>query len=354
MPAKDELFLGVDIGGTKVAAGIVTPRGEILSKVRVPMVSDRDAAAGLAAVEKTIDAAFATQPKRRTSVTAIGISSPGPLDPRRGVVINPPNLKCWQNFPLAEKIAASRHLPTRLDNDANAAALAEALWGAGSGYASVFYATLGTGIGTGVILDGRIYHGRTGAAAEGGHVSIDYHGPKCACGKLGCIEALAAGPAVARRAKERLHAGRPGSEKLLSLAGGKPETVTAEMVGAAWRAGDKLASEILQDTADLLAIWLGNIVDLFEPDVIIFGGGMGELMSEWFDRIREQLPAWTINSRCREIPLVRARYGEDSGIAGAAALCLGLKNSSAASKSVLRSAKPKRRPASAGTRKRKR
>jgi glucokinase len=311
------------------------------------MVGDRDAAAGLAAVESAISAALESQPKRRISVTAIGISSPGPLDPRRGVVINPPNLKCWQNFPLAEKIAASRHLPARLDNDANAAALAEALWGAGAGYASVFYATLGTGIGTGVILDRRIYHGRTGAAAEGGHVSIDYHGPRCACGKLGCIEALAAGPAVARRARERLDAGGPGREKLLSLAGGRPENVTAEMVGTAWHAGDKLSTEILRATADLLAIWLGNIVDLFEPDVIIFGGGMGELMSEWFGRIREQLPAWTINSRCREIPLVRAHYGEDSGIAGAAALCLGLKNSSAVSKSVRRSAKPKRKPAPA-------
>jgi glucokinase len=354
MPAKSELFLGVDIGGTKVAAGIVTPRGEILSKARVPMVSDRDAAAGLAAVQKAIDAAFATQPKRRASISAIGISSPGPLDPRRGIVINPPNLKCWQNFPLAEKIAASRHLPARLDNDANAAALAEALWGSGVGYDSVFYATLGTGIGTGVILGGRIYHGRTGAAAEGGHVSIDYHGPRCACGKLGCIEALAAGPAVARRAREHLLISAPGRERLLALAGGNPEKVTAEMVGAAWHDGDNLAASVLQETADLLAIWLGNIVDLFEPDVIIFGGGMGELMSEWFDRIRAQLPAWTINSRCREIPLVRARYGEDSGIAGAAALCLSLKNSSAVSKATSLREKPKRRRASPHKRKSKR
>lgn len=353
MAANNEMFLGVDIGGTKVAAGIVTPRGEILSKVRVPMVSDRDAAAGLAAVESAISAALESQPKRRSSVAAIGISSPGPLDPRRGVVINPPNLKCWQNFPLAEKISASRHLPTRLDNDANAAALAEALWGAGAGYASVFYATLGTGIGTGVILDGKIYHGRTGAAAEGGHVSIDYHGPKCACGKLGCIEALAAGPAVARRAREHLLTGGPGRDALLALASGNPDKVTAEMVASAWHSGDDLAGKILRETADLLAIWLGNIIDLFEPDVIIFGGGMGELMSEWFGRIREQLPAWTINSRCREIPLLRARYGEDSGIAGAAALCLSLKNHPPSSRANRPNAKRKRKPASAPKRRRK-
>ncbi|HEV2618097.1 MAG TPA: ROK family protein [Candidatus Acidoferrales bacterium] len=322
MPPRQPIYLGIDIGGTKVAAGMVTPRGEILSKVRVPMSARGSEADGLAAVERAIAAAFEKDPIRRASVAAIGISSPGPLDPRKGIIVNPPNLPCWHNFPLAAKIQASHRVPTFVDNDANAAALAEAIWGAGRGYESVFYATLGTGIGTGVILGGRIYHGRTGAAAEGGHVSIDYRGPKCACGKLGCIEALAAGPAVAKRAREWLASGGAGVERLLALAGGRPEAVTAEMVSSAWHAGDKLAASILQETADLLAIWLGNIVDLFEPDVIIFGGGMGELMSEWFDRIREQLPAWSINSRCREIPLVRARYGEDSGIAGAAALCL--------------------------------
>ncbi|MHB8756327.1 MAG: ROK family protein [Candidatus Acidiferrales bacterium] len=326
-PAKAPSYLGVDIGGTKVAAGMVTPEGKILSKVRVPMTCRGDAAEGLDAVERAIAAALKQEPKRRAAVAAIGISSPGPLDPRKGVIINPPNLPCWHNFPLAEKIQKTYRLPTKLDNDANAAALAEAIWGAGRGYESVFYATLGTGIGTGVILNGRIYHGRTGAAAEGGHVSIDYHGPKCACGKLGCIEAFAAGPAVAKRARERLRGGGRGREKLLALAGENPEAVTAEMVGAAWRAGDELAASILRETADFLAIWLGNIVDLFEPDVIIFGGGMGELFSEWFGHIRGQLPAWTINSRCKEIPFVRARYGEDSGIAGAAALCLSAGNS---------------------------
>ena len=321
-PTEAPIYLGVDIGGTKVAAGMVTSHGKILSKVRVPMTCRGNAAEGLGAVEHAIASALEKEQKRRAAVAAIGISSPGPLDPRKGVIINSPNLPCWHDFPLADKIQKAYRLPTRLDNDANAAALAEALWGAGHGYQSVFYATLGTGIGTGVILDGRIYHGRTGAAAEGGHVSIDYRGPKCACGKLGCIEALAAGPAVAKRARERLAGGGPGRERLLALAGENPEAVTAEMVGAAWHAGDKLAASILLETADFLAIWLGNIIDLFEPDVIIFGGGMGELFSEWFARIREQLPAWTINSRCKEIPFVRARYGEDSGIAGAAALCL--------------------------------
>lgn len=336
MPAKEPIYLGVDIGGTKVAAGLVDARGNILSKTRVPMPGRGTEAEALAAVEQAIAAALETKPQHRSAVAAIGISSPGPLDPRKGVIINPPNLPCWRNLHITKKLKTPGHLPVKLDNDANAAGLAEAIWGAGKGYESVFYATLGTGIGTGIIFTQRIYHGRTGSAAEGGHVSIDYHGPQCACGKMGCIEALAAGPAVAKRAREKLSSGTKGTEALLALAGGDASAVTAQMVGAAWHAGDKLAASILQETADLLAIWLGNIVDLLEPDVIVFGGGMGALMSEWFPYIRKQLPHWSINSRCTEIPLFRARYGEDSGIAGGAALCLPVREPSSAGRSPRR------------------
>jgi glucokinase len=325
MKSTDPLYLGVDIGGTKVAAGLVTSRGEILSKVRVPMPSREDAAAGLQAVEKAIDTAFASEPARQASVAGIGIVSPGPVDPRLGLIVNPGNLPCWRNYPLVAEIKKSRGLPTILDNDANAAALAEARWGAGAGYSHVFYATIGTGIGVGVILDGAIYHGRTGAAGEGGHVSIDYNGPACPCGKRGCIEALAAGPAVARRARERLGAGGAEAKALLALAGGDAPTVTAQMVAKAWRDGDSLATAILEETADLLAIWLGNMIDLFDPDVIVVGGGMSELICAWFGRIRQQMPKWSVNSRWGEIPFVRAQYGEDSGIAGGAALCVPMK-----------------------------
>ena len=321
----EPLYLGVDVGGTKVAAGLVTPRGGILAKVRLPMTSREDAAAGLRAVERVIDTALDAETARRLSIAGIGIVTPGPVDPLEGLVVNPGNLPCWRNYPLAAEIKKSRGLPTILDNDANAAALAEARWGAGAGYPSVFYVTIGTGIGTGLVLDGCIYHGRTGAAGEGGHVSIDYRGPVCPCGKRGCIEALAAGPAVARRARERIQAGGGEGGTLLALGGGDPAAVTAEIVGRAWRDGDPLATEILEQTADLLAIWLGNMIDLFDPHVIVVGGGMSDLIAGWFGRIRQQLGKWAVNSRCEEIPLVRAHYGEDSGIAGGAALCVSAK-----------------------------
>ncbi len=320
MAGEGLVYLGVDIGGTKVAAGLVDARGEILFKTRVPMVADDGAAAGLAAVKAAISAALEANPTAK--LAGIGVTSPGPLDPRTGVVINPPNLPCWRNFPLAEEIARAYGKPVRVDNDANAAGLAEAVWGAGIGYSCVFYATLGTGIGTGIIFNGRIYHGRTGAAAEGGHISIDYRGPRCGCGKQGCIEALASGPAIAARARARAAESPAGAATLLKLAGGNPASITAEIVADAWQAGDSVANEVLRETADLLAIWLGNVVDLLEPDVIVIGGGVSELMSHWFEHISAQLPRWSINQRCCEIPIKLAHYTADAGIAGSAALCL--------------------------------
>jgi len=315
-----QLTVGVDIGGTKVAAGLVDSKGHVLFKTRVPMVATGSAAAGFAAVKDAIDAVLAANPRSRECLVGIGLCSPGPLDPLLGVVINPPNLPCWRNFPLAAEVQRAFSIVARVDNDANAAGLAEAIWGVAVGYQNVFYATIGTGIGTGIVFGQRIYHGRTGSAAEGGHVSIDYHGPQCACGKRGCIEALASGPALARRARQRLTGVQAGVSKILALADGNPEAITAETIAKAHQSGDPLATELLAETADYLAIWLGSVIDLLEPDVIVVGGGMSGVIESWFEHIRGQLPAWSINQRCQEIPLRRAAYGEDSGIAGGAAL----------------------------------
>lgn len=325
MDTAHTFALGVDIGGTKVAAGLVDAEGTILFQTRVAMPARGSAAEGFGAVQSVIEAVFAARPEARSSLTGIGICAPGPLDPLTGVILNPPNVPCWRNFPLAAEVQRVFGLAARVDNDGNAAAQAEAIWGAGVGYRNVFYATLGTGIGTGIVFDRKIYHGRTGSAAEGGHVTIDYNGPKCGCGKRGCIEALCSGPAIARRARERLAAShRVGSgqaeSKLMALAGGNVDNVTAEIVADAFRQGDLLATDVLRETADFLVIWAGNIIDLLEPDVFVFGGGVAQLMSGFFGRIREQLPKWCVNQRCAEMPMVLAKYGADAGIAGAAAL----------------------------------
>ena len=318
---QEGLVIGVDIGGTKVAAGIVDASGKILTQLRKPMPANDGAEAGFKAVTSAIDSLFAAEaanPKAR--VRAIGICAPGPLDPKSGVVLNPPNLPCWRNFPLAARVAEVYRVAVKVDNDANAAALAETIWGAARGYRYVFYATIGTGIGTGIVFDGRIYHGHTGAAGEGGHVTIDYRGPLCPCGKRGCIEVLAAGPAIALRARTRVATEPARGSALLNLAQGKAESVTSEMVGRAYTAGDALAREILRDTAELLTVWLGNIVDLFDADVLVVGGGVAAMLHPFFGEIKNLLPSWCVNPRAAEIPLVLAHYGADAGIAGGAAL----------------------------------
>jgi glucokinase len=310
-------ILGVDIGGTKVAVGLVDREGRILQQGRKPMVANGTADAALEAVTSAIDSLLS---QTSDAVQSIGICAPGPLDPETGVVLNPPNLPCWRNFPLAQRIAAKYRVPVRVDNDANAAALAETRWGAARGFRYVFYATIGTGIGTGIVFDGAIYHGNTGSAGEGGHVTLDYQGPVCSCGKRGCIEVMAAGPAIGARARAKLKADPKRSSAMLDLAKGNIASVTSEMVGQANASGDPLAREVLLETVELLTAWLGNIVDLLDPDVVVMGGGVAAMLKPFFSEIKKRLPGWCVNPRGSDIPLLMAHYGAESGIAGGAAL----------------------------------
>jgi glucokinase len=312
---NSKIVLGVDIGGTKVAAGLVNENGEILSKTRVPMIVNGSAEVAMACVHRAMDDAMRSAAGR---VHAIGVSSPGPLDLIKGIVLKTPNLPCWQNFPLLSQVEHRYGLPTLLDNDANAAGLAEALWGAGKDSGCVFYATIGTGIGTAIIQDKRIHHGRTGAAAEGGHMTIDFDAPvRCGCGKPGCVEGMASGPALSERARQALLRDESRGSALFGLG-----SITAEVICDASNAGDPLATRILEETAELLAVWLGNVIDLIEPEVIVVGGGLGIRMASFFGAIQSNLSRWTINPRAHEIALLPAKFGADSGIAGSAALWL--------------------------------
>ena len=205
-------------------------------------------------------------------------------------MLNPPNVPCWRNFPLASEISAKYKVPVKIDNDANAAALAETRWGAARGFRYVFYATIGTGIGTGIVFDGAIYHGNTGSAGEGGHVSIDYRGPVCNCGKRGCIEVLASGPAIG--------SARPGEARSGAFA-----RIRASRSGARkhWIYHQRNCRTRLRrrrsdgtrdsaETAELLTYWLGNIVDLLDPDVIVMGGGVAAMLKPFFAEISKTLP----------------------------------------------------------------
>ena len=312
----NSLFVGVDVGGTKVAAGLVNAKGEISSQARVSMVSNSTAQRGL---ESVLAAIAYVIPNGAAEIGGIGICAPGPLDPRTGVVLNPPNLPCWRDFPLAASVQKLYSVPVKVDNDANAAALAENRWGAAHGYHNVFYATIGTGIGTGIVFDGKIYHGRTGSAGEGGHVSIDYRGPICYCGKPGCIEVYASGTGIARRVREAIAAGAASS--MPQMAGGDAAAINGMIVGRGLEMADPLAKKVMDETIEMVALWLSNIVDLFDPEVIVIGGGAAALYRPYFNKLRERIPEFAVNPRANEIPIIAARYGEDAGIAGGAALC---------------------------------
>jgi glucokinase len=239
------------------------------------------------------------------------------LNPKTGVVINPPNLPGWRDVPLAQLVEQRYKIRCRVENDANAAGLAEALRGAGRGYANVFYATLSTGVGAGIIINGKIYHGKNGAAAEGGHVTIDYRSESvCNCGSLGCIEALASGTAMTTRA------GRLLGEYPASVLSAGP--VTAEAIGGAAAAGDPLGMRILDETAEMLGAWLGSMISLLDPDVIVIGGGVAQIGEPLFSRLRRITPARTINQFASETPIVPAQLGSDAGIIGAAAAVDGI------------------------------
>jgi glucokinase len=312
-----KLVLGVDIGGTKVAVGLVNSRGQILHASRAPMVARGSAAQGFRAVQNAIDGLM---PEARSArVRAIGVCAPGWVDSERGVLLSATNLPCWQNLPLARKLERHYGLPTRLTNDASAAALAEAKWGVGSEYESIFYVSLGTGIGTAIVREGKIYHGRPGGSCEGGHTSINFDGPLCGCGKRGCVEMYASGTAIARRARSLLRQRRNNRSQILKMAGGIAADVNAEIVTRAARSGDKLARQILEEAASHLAIWLGNMIDLLEPEVIIVGGGIGRVMLGYRASMRRTLETWAINPAAHRVPILNARYGSQSALAGAAA-----------------------------------
>jgi glucokinase len=273
---------------------------------------------------KPVFAAFdaVLRDRRAKNVRAIGVSVPGWIDSVRGVLVGAPNIPCWRDFPLGREIERHYGMAVHVANDANAGALAETTWGAASGCANVFYVTLGTGVGTGIVLQHRLYTGRTGAAGEGGHTTIDLRGPRCGCGKRGCVEMYVSGTAIARRARECIAQRGGRRSRIFSLAGGNVAAVKSETVAAAAKAGDPLARTILDESADHFAIWLGNMIDLLDPEIVVVGGGVAKLMMSSLKRIRAGLRSWAVNPRHQEIPIVRARYGSESAVVGAAALCL--------------------------------
>jgi len=309
------LIAGVDLGGTKILTLVV---GRDL-KIAGSDLRATDAAEGLQAVLARITASVRVASRGRP-LAAIGISTPGPCDPERGVVTSPPNLPGWSDVPLAQLVSAGMGLPAWIENDANAAAIAEHGLGAGRGSRHMVLVILGTGIGGGLILDGRLFRGASGAAGEIGHMQLGPNGPRCGCGRHGCLEALASGRALRDRAAE-IVAGEPGGI-LARIARDEGERPTAESLGQAAAAGDVSAQQAIATAGRYLGAGITNLVDVFDPEVIVIGGSLRKLGPPYLDTAREIVRAEAFPQSYRDVRIVEAELGDEAGAFGAALVAL--------------------------------
>ena len=254
------------------------------------------------------------------ALSCIGVGCGGPLDSETGIVYSPPNLPGWDAYPLREKLEDHFGAPACVDNDANAAALGEQRFGAGRGYRNIFYITMSTGIGAGLILDGKIYRGTDYSAGEFGHIVMARGGPKCNCGGRGCLEALASGTAIAKRARRGI--GRePESLLAKRFLSGKKVLSAKDVVDAA-RHGDPLSEKILLDAAVYMGLGITSAIHMLNPDIVIIGGGLSLAGKILFDPIRQTVTERAQKHLAGHVPIVPAILGKKVGLYGALAVAL--------------------------------
>ncbi len=268
----------------------------------------------LAAARGALGKAGITPPQ----LVAAGVGAAGTSNPRNGVISYSPNLPGWGDVPLGDIMERELGVKTLISNDASAAAFGELCFGAGRGFSNIVYVTLGTGIGGGIIIDGRLYTGTSGAAGEVGHMIIDDKGPRCSCGNLGCWEALASGTALAREARQKIEEGAKTS--LLDHARGSIGRVTAETVHRAAREGDTLAGELIARAGYYLGVGCANLINIFNPELVIIGGGLANLGNRLLEPAIKAAEERALAAPGKAVRFAIARLGRDSGVLGAAAL----------------------------------
>ena len=309
--------LAVDLGGTKIIAAVVLPDGKLVSRNYCLTVADKGPEIVIDRILSAVNGAIAQAKLKTSELMGIGVAAAGILDVRRGIITTSPNLPGWHDVPLRNILADKLGIVTCLINDASAAALGEHRFGAGRGFDNMIYLTVSTGIGGGIIVNGELYSGTDGCAGELGHVTIEVDGPRCHCGNFGCLEALASGWAVVREAKTRINRGETSS--IVEIAGGKLENITAEKIAEAARQGDRLACDIVAEAANHLGVGLANLVNIFNPELIVIGGGLSKMGNMLLKPARKVLKGSAFKLPADTVRIVRARLGSNAGIIGAAA-----------------------------------
>ncbi|HYH01890.1 MAG TPA: ROK family protein [Bacillota bacterium] len=310
-------FIGVDLGGTKIASVLTDSTGQIVASDKRPT----NAAAGADEVVANIFDSIRSITKgvSQECLQGIGIASPGPVDIKQGVIIDAPNLG-WKNFAISEVLEAEFQIPCLLENDANAAAIGEWVFGAGKGLHDLIYITVSTGVGGGIICNNQILHGRDDAAGEIGHIIVEADGPYCKCGKKGCLEAISSGTAIAAAARRLIGEGRPSS--ILTKVQNNPALINTQIVAAAAAEQDPLAVEILNRAIYFLGIGVANLIQIFNPELIIIGGGVSKIGSILYEGVWQVVVENTFAHTVKDLMIVPPGLGDACGTIGAAALAV--------------------------------
>lgn len=308
--------LAVDLGGTNLRAAAVSPDGRLLHRESIPT---NDELGPASVIERM--SALCQRVANSAGLEAdapIGVASPGPLDPRTGVVLFTPNLEGWQDIPLADELHRLTGRRTRLANDANCAGLGEARFGAGINYDNIVYLGLGTGVGGGIIIDDEMYEGGHGLGVELGHVCVSMDGPRCTCGAIGCLEAYASGWAIAREA-ELVADAEDGAAIRAAAAGREPD---ARAVTDAALQHDPAAIAILQRAGRALGAAIGVFINIFNPEAVIIGGGLAASGDAILGPARAAIPAYSFRGLRDQAVILPAKLGDDNGLIGAAAVAM--------------------------------
>lgn len=322
MPQKKgtKFIIGVDLGGTNIVVGSLSEDGSTEYAMRSePTRANQGADAVVDRMVSMIDTVIAetiSTGQKRDNCLGVGVGAPGPLDRERGIVITTPNLG-WTNFPLRQVIADRVGLQATLDNDANCATLGEWWLGAARGGRNVVGMTIGTGIGGGLILEGRLYHGASDVAGEIGHMTIDVTGRRCGCGNYGCLEAYASGPSIAERAREALGGDQPSM--LYAMVNNDLTKLTAAIVYDAAKRDDAVALEVVLETARFLGTGLANILNVYNPDVVVIAGGVTQAGDPLFVPLRREVRRRAFRPAVDACRIVPGSLPGTAGVVGAVA-----------------------------------
>ncbi len=314
---KSELpVLAIDLGGTKIFAAIISNKGQVIAREYCLTLADEGPEAVIDRILSTIDRLLNQRSINLSQLGSISIAAAGAIDFDKGLVTSSPHLPGWHDVPLRDIVKEKYRVNTFLINDASAAALGEHYFGAGQGVNNLILLTVGTGIGGGIIINGRLYSGASGSAGDIGHMVIDVNGPRCSCGNIGCLEALVSGTAIAKEAIRRIRRGERSS--ITEIVGGKVANITAEEVSIAARAGDSLASEVILKAATYLGVGIVNLVNIFNPEMIIVGGGMAKMGDLLLNPARQVVKERAFQLPAQAVQIVPAQLGDDAGVLGAA------------------------------------